>query len=156
MKITSSMEYATRLIVTLARDHGQAALSAERLSESENVPSDYVNQLLLRLKRAGLVSSQRGSSGGYALSRSPEDISLGQVLRAVEGTIFEDVCGKYSDGRKDCHHQGSCSITPVWQKLGALIEQYFDSITLAQLLDEKPGACGKVEAMLSRIPMTNI
>lgn len=156
MKITSSTEYATRLMVTLARSHGQAALSAEKLSESENVPADDVNQLLLRLKRAGLVRSHRGSGGGYTLSQKPEEIRLGQVLRAIEGTIFEDVCGKYSDGGKDCHHQGGCSISPVWQRLGTLIEQYFDSITLAQVLDEKPGACGKVEMMLSRIPMEKI
>ncbi len=57
MKITSSMEYATRLMVSLAKGHGQSAVSAERLSAAENVPADYVNQLLLRLKRAGLVAS---------------------------------------------------------------------------------------------------
>ncbi|MBI3551892.1 MAG: Rrf2 family transcriptional regulator [Elusimicrobia bacterium] len=152
MKITSSTEYATRLIVNLGRTFGAAAVSTEKLSESENVPADYVNQLLLRLKRAGLVQSHRGSGGGYSLSRSPEKITLGEVLRAVEGTIFEDVCGKYNDGRKDCHHQGHCGISPVWQKLAALIEQYFDSITLAHLMEEKAGSCGKVEAMLGRIP----
>ena len=151
MKITSSMEYATRLMVTLAHSFGQAAMSAEKLSDSENVPADYVNQLLMRLRRAGVVASQRGTGGGYALSRPPDQIKLGEILRAVEGQVFEDVCGKYTDGTKDCHHQGSCSISPVWQKLGALIEQYFDSITLAQLLDEKPGTCGKVEAMFGRI-----
>jgi Rrf2 family protein len=151
MKITSSTEYATRLIVQLARSHGQAAVSGEKLSESENVPADFVNQLLLRLRRAGLVQSHRGSGGGYTLSRAPGEITLGQVLRAVEGTIFEDVCGKYSDGNKDCRHQGGCSISPVWARLGSLIERYFDNITLAQLLEEKPEACGKVEAMLSKI-----
>jgi Rrf2 family transcriptional regulator, iron-sulfur cluster assembly transcription factor len=153
MKITSSTEYATRLMVALARAHGQAALSAERLSESENVPADYVNQLLLRLKRAGLAESHRGSGGGYCLSLPPEQIALGQILRAVEGSIFEDVCGKYTDGNKDCRHQGGCAISPVWQKLGELIERYFDSITLAQLLETSPESCGKAEMMLSRIPL---
>ena len=153
MKITSSTEYATRLMVALARVHGQASLSTEKLSDSENVPADYVNQLLLRLKRAGLVTSRRGTGGGYELARGPEETTLGQVLRAVEGTIFEDVCGKYSDGRKDCRHQGGCSISPVWEKLGTLIEQYFDNITLAQLMESAPGSCGKVEAMLNKIPM---
>lgn len=153
MKITSSTEYATRLMVTLARGYGQAAMSAEKLSDSEHVPIDYVNQLLMRLRRAGLIESRRGTGGGYSLSRPPEQIKLGEVLKAVEGRIFEDVCEKYAAAEKDCHHQGSCVISPVWQKLGALIEQYFDGITLTQLLEEKPGACGKVEAMLSRIPL---
>lgn len=148
MKVTSSMEYATRLMVGLSRSRGQAAVSADKLSASENVPVDYVNQLLLRLRRAGLVESHRGTSGGYALSRDPGQITLGQVLRAVEGRIFEDVCEKYTGGKRDCRHQGHCGISPVWQKLGAMIEDYFDAITLAQLLEERPGGCGKVESML--------
>jgi Rrf2 family iron-sulfur cluster assembly transcriptional regulator len=152
MKITSSMEYATRLMVSLARSHGQATLSAEKLSEAESVPPDYVNQLLLRLKRAGLVDSHRGTAGGYNLSRPPQKITLGEVLRAVEGRIFEDVCEKYEEGEKDCHHQEHCSISPVWRRLGDLIGEYFDGISLAKLLDEKPGACGKVAALLDRIP----
>ena len=153
MKITSSTEYATRLMVMLARAYAQGPVPAERLSESENVPVDYVNQLLMRLRRAGLVESHRGTGGGYGLSKSPDTIKLGQVLRAVEGRIFDDVCEKYSAADKDCHHQGHCSISPVWQKLGALIEHYFDNITLAELMDEKTGSCGKVEAMLGRIPI---
>ena len=144
------MEYSARLMVALAKNHGQRALTAEKLSAAESVPADYVNQLLLRLKRAGLVASHRGSGGGYALSRKPAEITLGQVLRAVEGRIFEDVCERYQDGKRDCHNQGHCSISPVWLKLGFMIEQYFDSLTLAGLLEEK-GACGKVEAMLEKL-----
>lgn len=148
MKITSSMEYATRLMVGLAKAHGEHAVTAEKLSAGEGVPVDYVNQLLLRLKRAGLVVSQRGSGGGHALGRAPAEITLGQVLRAVDGEIFEDVCGKFNTAERDCHHQKSgCGISPVWQKLGAMIEGYFDGITLAALAEER-GACGRVEAML--------
>lgn len=149
MKITSSIEYATRLMVQLARAHGEQPMTAEKLSRSENVPSDYVNQLLLRLKRAGLVESRRGSGGGYALSRPPEDVKLGDVLRAVEGPIFENVCEKYASEAADCRHQGSCGISPVWQKLGTLIEDYFDGITLASLLEPAPG-CGRINAMLDK------
>jgi Rrf2 family protein len=148
MKITSSMEYATRLMVSLARAHGSQAVTAERLSASENVSADYVNQLLLRLKRAGLVTSHRGAGGGYALSRAPSEISLGKILRAVEGQIFEDVCEKYVSIQKDCRHQTGCGISPVWRKLGRLIEDYFDGITLAQLLVDR-AECGKAAALLA-------
>jgi Rrf2 family protein len=152
MKITSSIEYATRLMVQLARVHGEQPLSADKLSRSENVPADYVNQLLLRLKRGGLVESRRGSGGGYTLSRPPAEVRLGDILRAVEGPIFENVCEKYAEDSSDCRHQAHCGISPVWQKLGALIEGYFDGITLDTLLDDAPGACGRVEAMLHKIP----
>ena len=151
MKITSSIEYATRLMPTLARAHGQAPLAAERLAAADNVPSDYVSQILGKLRRGGLVASHRGSSGGYSLSRPPAEITLGQVVRAVDGDVFEDVCGKYDGGAKDCRHQGGCSISPVWQKLGALVTGYFESVTLAQILAEKPADCGGSPAWLETL-----
>ncbi len=151
MRITSSIEYATRLMATLARAHGQAPLPAERLAETDNVPADYVSQILVKLRRAGLVTSHRGSSGGYALSRPPAEITLGQVVRAVDGDIFEDVCEKYDDGAKDCRHQGGCSISPVWQKLGALVTGYFESVTLASILEQKPADCGAAPAWLEKL-----
>jgi len=151
MKITSSIEYATRLMTTLARAHGQAPLSAERLSAADGVPADYVSQILGKLRRAGLVDSHRGSAGGYELSRPPSEITLGQVVRAVDGDVFEDVCGKYDGGEKDCHHQGGCAISPVWQRLGALVTGYFESVTLAQILAEKPADYGGTPAWLEKL-----
>jgi Rrf2 family protein len=141
MKITSSIEYATRLMTSLARAHGAAPLTAERLAAAENVPADYVSQILGKLRRAGLVASHRGSAGGYSLSRGPEAITLGQVVRAVDGDVFEDVCERYDGGERDCRHQGGCSISPVWRRLGALVTDYFESVTLAGILAEKPVDC---------------
>lgn len=146
MRITSSVEYATRLMTALAREHGKAPVSAERLAASDNIPVDYVSQLLVKLRRAGLIESRRGSSGGYALAKAPSFIKLGDVVRAVDGTVFEDVCGKYEKGEKDCRHQDGCGISPVWKRLGALVTQYFESITLGDILEEKPGRCAAVTA----------
>lgn len=148
MRITSSVEYATRLMVTLAREHGRPPLSAERLAETDNVPVDYVSQLLAKMRRAGLVVGRRGSAGGYALSRPPADITLGQVVRAVDGTVFEDVCARYEAGSRDCRHQSHCAISPVWSRLGAMVTRYFDGVTLAAILAETPAACGGEPAWL--------
>ena len=138
MRITSSSEYAARLMLTLAREHGKAPVSAESLSESDGIPSDYVSQILVKLRRAGIIQSRRGSSGGYSLSRPPAQITLGQVVRAVDRDVFEDVCGKYDAGAKDCRHQERCSRAPVWVRLGGVINDYLESVTLAALLQEKP------------------
>ncbi|OGR90761.1 MAG: hypothetical protein A2V88_08010 [Elusimicrobia bacterium RBG_16_66_12] len=138
MRITSSIEYAARLMLTLAREHGKAPVSAESLSESDGIPSDYVSQILVKLRRAGIIQSRRGSSGGYSLSRPPAQITLGQVVRAVDRDVFEDVCGKYDAGAKDCRHQERCSLSPVWVRLGGVINDYLESVTLAALLQEKP------------------
>ena len=150
MRITSSIEYATRLMLSLAREHGRGALTAERLAQGDNIPADYVSQLLGKLRRAGLVEAHRGVGGGYRLTREPREVTLGQVARAVDGEIFEDVCGKY-EGAKDCRHQGGCAISPVWRKLGDLITGFFDGLTLAALLEDKGGACGAEPAWLEKM-----
>ncbi|HVA66288.1 MAG TPA: Rrf2 family transcriptional regulator [Elusimicrobiota bacterium] len=146
MKISSSTEYAARLMAVLARSQSEASVSAERLSALENIPADYVNQILLKLKRAGLVESRRGQGGGYALARAPQGVTLGQIMRAVEGRIFEGVCEKYESGERDCRHQSRCAISPVWRKLAVLVESYLDGVTLAQIMEEKPAACGAAAA----------
>ena len=151
MRITSSIEYAARLMLTLAREHGKSPVAAERLAESDSIPSDYVSQILVKLRRAGIISSHRGSSGGYALSRPPAQITLGQVVRAVDRDVFEDVCGKYDAGVKDCRHQEHCSISPVWRRLGGVINEYLESVTLASLLKASSGACGAEPLWLAKI-----
>jgi Rrf2 family protein len=138
-------------MLTLAREYGNSPVSAERLSEADSVPSDYVSQILMKLRRAGIVSSHRGSAGGYALSRPPAEITLGQVVRAVDRDVFEDVCGKYDAGAKDCRHQEDCSISPVWRRLGSVINEYLESVTLASLLNSAPGACGAEPAWLAKV-----
>ena len=152
MKITSSIEYATRLMVALARAYGRVPVRAERLAESESAPADYVNQLLLRLRRAGLVVSHRGTGGGYSLSRPPSEVTIGAVARAVQGRIFEGVCKKYAAGEKDCRHQGGCSISPVWKRLSDLVERYCESVSLADILRESDASGGRVVAVFDTIP----
>lgn len=151
MRITSSIEYATRLMLTLAEEHGKAPVPADRLAEADNVPADYVSQILVKLRRAGLVTSHRGSSGGYALSRLPSEITIEQVVRAVDGAVFEEVCERYDEGTKDCRHQGQCAISHVWSKLGELVTRYFESVTLAAILEQKAGACGASPAWLEKL-----
>ncbi|MDE2490898.1 MAG: Rrf2 family transcriptional regulator [Elusimicrobia bacterium] len=142
MRITSSVEYATRLMLTLAREHGRAPVAAERLAESDAIPADYVSQLLVKLRRAGLVVSHRGSAGGYSLSEAPGKITLARVVRAVDDVVFEDVCARYADGPKDCRHQGACALSPVWSGLGSVLTRYLEGITLADVLSGAPAACG--------------
>ena len=151
MKITSSIEYAVRLMVTLARENGKTSCSAERLADADNVPTDYVSQILVKLRRAGLVTSRRGSAGGYVLARKPAEITLAAVVRAVDGAVFEDVCEKYDGGSKDCHHQDRCSISPVWSRLDGLVTRYFEGVTLAAILEEKGAACGAAPAWLEKL-----
>lgn len=136
MKISASVEYGARLMVCLGHLKDGEALTGEKLSTMENIPRAYVDQILQRLRKAGLVDSQRGAQGGYHLAHEPKDISLGAMMRAVDGMIFEDVCGKYASGENQCAHVGGCGIRPVWMKLTSMIEDYLEKVTLSDLLEE--------------------
>lgn len=145
MRITSSSEYGTRIMVQLARAYGNGPVAAKDLSDRENIPRDYVDQILMRLRRAGLVGSQRGAAGGYALSRPPADIHMADIVRAVEGHIFEDVCEKYADGQSACRHQGACGIRPVWHRLALQVEGFLKQVKLSQLIEEDAEPAGRAQ-----------
>jgi Rrf2 family iron-sulfur cluster assembly transcriptional regulator len=123
-------------MVQLARAYGNGPVTAKDLAEMENIPRDYVDQLLMRLRRGGLVSSHRGAAGGYLLSREPGKITMADVVQAVEGQVFEGVCSKYSTGSQKCRHQDACSIQPVWQRLAEQIEGFLRQVPLSELLAE--------------------
>jgi len=135
MRITSSSEYGTRIMVQLARAWGGGTLAAKDLAARENIPRDYVGQILVRLRRAGLVRSRLGTKGGYALSRDPSRIHMAEIVRAVEGEVFEEVCGKYTRGSARCRHQDACGIRPVWVRLGLEVEAFLRGIPLTRLLE---------------------
>ena len=86
------------------------------------------------------IASTRGPQGGYGLARPASKITIGETIRAVEGRVFEEVCGKFSGGGEGCHHSDACGLRPVWQKLGGMIEEYLDRVTLEQLAAADPQA----------------
>lgn len=73
------------------------------------------------------------------------------MVRAVDGGVFEDVCEKYDGGSKDCRHQSACSISPVWGRLGVLVTEYLDGVTLDAILKDKPAGCGSAPAWLEKL-----
>ena len=152
MRIASSVEYATRVMLRLARLEPSITLSGEKISESENIPRDYMDQILAKLRRSSLVQSRRGAQGGYCLAKPPSAITLGMIVRAVDDTVFEAVCDRYAEGEQACTHTRGCGIRPVWQKLGLLVEGYLDKVTLEHLQGEEPCVGSRVDLLFSRPP----
>ncbi|OIO10820.1 MAG: hypothetical protein AUJ52_03215 [Elusimicrobia bacterium CG1_02_63_36] len=152
LKISSSVEYATRIMVRLSELGDEETASAERLSVSENVPRDYVDQILQRLRRAGLVLSRRGALGGYRLARAPGGISIGNILHAVDDGVFESVCDKYADGSNQCAHTEGCSIRPVWRRLELLVDDYLSKVSLTQLTETEDCVSSRVSALFEAAP----
>ena len=133
MRITSSVDYATRVMVKLSELGKGETLSAEKLYETEGIPRDFIDQLLLKLRRAGLVLSRRGAQGGYALAKPASAITLGMVVRAVEDNVFDMVCDRFARRKQDCRHFAGCGIRPVWRKLAALVEDYLEDVSIAEV-----------------------
>ena len=129
MKLSVKSDYAARAVLCLARHYPErAALRMEDVADEQGVPPKYLPQILIELKARGIVRSVRGKEGGYLLARAPADITLGDVLRAVEGPLFE------SPALGDSHCPAE--LRRAWQKLQRSLEDAAEAITFAQMLEE--------------------
>jgi Rrf2 family protein len=140
MRVTTWTEYSLIIALHLAkRGRGEPdPIAARELAEIERLPADYVEQILLRLRRAGLVESVRGARGGYFLARDPGDITVYDVMTASEHQTFELNCATHPVDAERCSPGSSCSIRPVWHALQRRIDELLSGITLADLLREQP------------------
>lgn len=140
MRVTTWTEYSLLIALHLAKRGrtGSEPVAARELAEFERLPSDYVEQILLRLRRAGLVESVRGARGGYYLAREPESITVRDVMTASEHQTFEINCSSHPVDADRCHPASACSIRPVWHALQRRVDELLSGITLADLLKEQP------------------
>ncbi|MGH9077405.1 MAG: RrF2 family transcriptional regulator [Acidimicrobiales bacterium] len=147
MKVSTRGDYACRALLSLSLHAGVALPTSVRdIAERTGLPQPYLEQILLALKGAGLVRSKRGVGGGYVLARPPADITLGQVVSAVEGPI---VAGDFGEPHQNgaCDHEGQCALLGVWADVGAHMREHLDSFTLADMVLRARGAPA---AILSR------
>jgi len=137
MRVTTWAEYGLIVSLHLARDGSETPTPARDLAEREGLPADYVEQILLKLRRAGLVRSVRGAKGGYFLARDPGSVSVRDVMEAAEHRTFEVYCDAHRVNVMRCGPDGDCSIRPVWRELQRRIDDLLSSVTLADLLLEE-------------------
>lgn len=136
MRVTTWAEYGLIVSVGLARRVGQGPIAAREIAEQERLPADYVEQILLRLRRAGLVQSVRGVKGGYLLARDATAITAKDVIQACEGATFEVNCDvRPVDGR--CGPDRPCSVRPLWRLLARRIDEVLESVNVADLLSDE-------------------
>jgi Rrf2 family cysteine metabolism transcriptional repressor len=139
MTISTRGRYATRIMVLLASEV-RPSLTKYQIAEAEAITPAYVQQLLMALRLAGLVASHRGRVGGFSLARAPETITVGDVLRAVEGDVMPAPCR----GTGHCDRAATCPTRPVWERAAELLEELFGSKTIADLAENgSPGVSNK-------------
>ncbi|HEY6827481.1 MAG TPA: Rrf2 family transcriptional regulator [Gemmatimonadaceae bacterium] len=137
MRITTLAEYGVICALHLARRSAEGPITGREIAELERLPGDYVEQILLRLRRAGIVRSTRGARGGYALAREATDISIRDVIEASETTTFDLHCVTHPVGEERCSSSHNCSIRPVWMLLQRRIDDVLSGVCLADLLAEE-------------------
>ena len=134
LSFSTKGEYGVRLMAQLAARYGRGPASLTDIAEQEDLPRAYLEQLVISLRDAELVHSTRGAHGGYELSRPPEDIRMGEVLRALEGPIEPMICAREDPGHAVCGRTGHCTVNFMWMRVRDAIVSALDSTTLADLV----------------------
>ena len=138
MRITNLAEYGVICALHLARRGADGPIAGREIAAREQLPPDYVEQILLRLRRAGVVRSTRGARGGYQLARPAEEISIREVIEGSEETTFDLNCESHPVGADRCSSSHSCSIRPVWMLLQRRIDEVLEGVRLSDLLEIEP------------------
>lgn len=144
MRITTWAEYGLICSLHLARRHGEGPVTGREIAARERLPADYVEQILLRLRRSAIVASTRGAKGGYVLARDPVEISVREVISASEHGTFDLHCVSHPVAEERCSESQNCSIRPVWLMLQQRIDDALESVHLADLLQDEPAVRARV------------
>jgi Rrf2 family protein len=134
MKFSQRSEYGVRLMVDLARHFGRGPLSLSEVAREEDLSQTFLEQVIMPLRKAGLVRSRQGVRGGYELSRPPQEIHMGEVLRVLEGSLGPMFCVADASDRDICAFEEHCATRVLWARVRDGINQALDSTTLADLL----------------------
>jgi Rrf2 family protein len=136
MKVSTRGEYGVRAMVALAHHYGIGPMSIAAVAKESSVPYAYLEQLIVPLRKAGLVESKRGAQGGYQLTRPPDEVKVGEVYRIMEGPVAPMDCVSEDLSEQTCPLIEGCETRPVWLKLRDSIAGVLDSMTLADLVDQ--------------------
>lgn len=132
MKLSTRSRYGTRLMLDLARFYDQAPTPLAEIAKRQKLSVKYLEQLIIPLKASGLIRSVRGARGGYRLARSPERITVGQVIEVLEGGLSLVDC---VTNPKVCKRRVHCLTRPLWQGVSRLIKEHLSSLTLKDVLE---------------------
>jgi Rrf2 family protein len=134
VRITTQAEYGLICALHLARRVDDGPVTGREIAARERLPADYVEQIMIKLRRAEIVKSTRGAHGGYRLARPPQEISVRDVMNASEHSTFDVHCGSHPVEEERCSSSHDCSIRPVWMLLQQRVDEVLQSVLLSDLL----------------------
>jgi Rrf2 family protein len=149
MKVSAQEEYGLRCMLQLARRQkqtGETPVTLAELARHEGLTIAYVAKMIGRLRRAGLVRSVLGRTGGYSLSRPATQVSIAEVLSALGGKLYDtEYCSRYSGDQSACTHLDDCSIRSLWGVIGTLLDKVLGDTMLADLVGSERQMCAALD-----------
>lgn len=134
MILSTKGRYGLKMMYEFALNYGSGPISLKEVANKQRLSNTYLEQLISPLKKAGLVNSIRGAQGGYELSEPPEKITVGEIIRTLEGPLAPSECVK--DDEPDCANADYCVTRLIWEKMKDSINNVIDSITLKDMVNE--------------------
>lgn len=134
MIVSTKGRYALRVMLCLARQEGAEFVPLKEIAEQEGISQKYLETIMTVLSKAGFVDAVHGKGGGYRLNRAPSGYTVGSILKLTEGGLTATSCT--SQGPTACSRSSCCETRPLWDKLDRMIDQFFEGITLEDLLNE--------------------
>ena len=138
MIVSTKGRYALRVMLCLAQRDGDAYIPLKEIAEAEEISQKYLESIMTILSKAGFLDAVHGKGGGYRLNRKPEEYTVGSILKLTEGSLAPVSCT--TQGAAACSRSTCCQTLPMWERLEKLIDDFFEGITLADLL--KDGGAG--------------
>ncbi|MBQ9580655.1 MAG: Rrf2 family transcriptional regulator [Lachnospiraceae bacterium] len=137
MKLSTKGRYGLRAFVDIATYSEKEPVSLAEVAKRQDISISYLEQLMTKLKKANLVESVRGASGGYVLTRKPEEISVGDVLRALEGDLSPVECATEEEScEHSCGATGHCTTRLVWKKINDSVNDTINNIFISELVND--------------------
>ena len=135
MRISTKGRYALRMLIDLAEHQNCGYVALKDIADRQNISKKYLEQIIPIFNKSDILKTTRGSQGGYQLSKSPDKYTVGEILRLTEGSLAPVDC--LNQDPIECERSGECATLPVWQGLNRVINEYLDSITLQDILDQQ-------------------
>lgn len=133
MRLSTQSRYGVRAIFDIAYHSEGLGTQVKNISRRQGISQRYLEQIFQKLKKAGILGSKRGPTGGYFLNKKPEEITIGEIVRITEGGIDPVLCLDPEDSSQPCEKSGECVTQVIWHEAGNRLKKYFDSITIKDL-----------------------
>ena len=140
MKISTKGRYALRMLIDLAEHQNGEFIALRDIAERQNISKKYLEQIIPAFHKTNILRTGRGFQGGYMLARTPDKYTVGEILRLTEGDLSPVPC--LAQDPNLCDRSGQCATLPLWQGLAKVINEYLDSVTLQDLLDQQRSLYG--------------